>query len=226
MLASSGCVRQMLEPERARVARAARRLAGAGLVVGTAGNISERAGELVAITPTGAMLAELRPEDVAVVDLDGQHRDGELAATSELGLHLGVYARYDAGAVVHTHAPIGTALACVLDQLPVVHYHMLLLGGPVRVARYATFGTPELAEATLDALHERTAALMSNHGTIAHGPDLSTAVERSLLLEWACGIYWHAAAIGTPRVLDEAQQREAVDAAMTRQYGNTKRAPR
>ena len=97
--------------------------------------------------PTGAVLAELEPEQVtrrrprrrAVVD-------GELAPTSELDLHLGVYRRYDAGAVVHTHAPMATALSCVLDELPCVHYQMLLLGGTVPVAPYATFGTPELAE--------------------------------------------------------------------------------
>ena len=96
--------------------------------------------------------------------------------TSELELHLGVYRRYEAGAVVHTHAPIATALACVLDELPVVHYQMLALGGPVRVAPYATFGTPELAELTLDALEGRTAALMANHGAIAYRPDLDVAV--------------------------------------------------
>ena len=124
-------------------------------------------------------------------------------ATSELELHLGVYHRYDAGAVVHTHAPMATALACVLDELPVVHYQMLELGGPVRVVPYATFGTSELAQLTLDALSERTVALMANHGTIAHGADLDEAVERSLLLEWACPLYWRAAAIGTPRTLDE-----------------------
>src|SRR5207248_1733319 len=127
-------------------AAAAQRLAAEGLVIGTAGNVSERAGELVAVTPTGAMLADLRAEEVAVVDLEGGHVDGELQATSELDLHIGVYRRYDAGAVVHTHAPMATALACVLDELPIVHYAMLAFGGPVRVAPYATFGTPQLAE--------------------------------------------------------------------------------
>src|SRR5579862_6549828 len=134
----------MLERERERIAAAARRLAEEGLVMGTAGNLSERAGELIAVTPTGGVLAELSPSEVAVVDLDGRQRDGQLAATSELGLHLGVYERYRAGAVVHTHAPFATALACVLDELPIIHYHLLALGGPVRVVPYATFGTPAL----------------------------------------------------------------------------------
>jgi L-fuculose-phosphate aldolase len=213
----------VLEPARERVAAAGRRLAEAGLVLGTAGNVSERADELVAITPTGGVLETLTADQIVVVDLDGGHVDGDLVATSELGLHLGVYRRYGAGAVVHTHAPLASALSCVLDELPVIHYHLLMLGGSVRVAPYATFGSPELAEVTLDALRDRSAALMANHGAIVHGPDLATAVEGSLLLEWACGVYWHAATLGTPRVLGSDQQTAVVKTVVERGYGATQR---
>jgi L-fuculose-phosphate aldolase len=212
----------MLDTERQRVADASRRLAASGLVLGTAGNVSARAGELVAVTPTGAFLEQLEADDIAVVDLGARHVHGRFTATSELALHLGVYERYDAGAVVHTHAPMGTALSCVLDELPVIHYQMLELGGPVRVARYATFGTTELAQLTLDALRERGAALMSNHGTIAHGHDLDAALGRALLLEWACSLYWHAASIGTPRTLDEEQCAAFITALIDRGYGTTR----
>jgi L-fuculose-phosphate aldolase len=212
----------MLEREREGVARAARRLADAGLVIGTAGNLSARTGELVAITPTGATLATLAAEQVAVVDLDGRQRGGELEPTSELDLHLGVYRRYDVGAVVHTHAPYATALACVLDELPIVHYSLLDLGGPVRVAGYATFGTEELAEQTLAALAGRSAALMANHGTVAHGADVEQAVGHTVLLEWACELYWRAAMIGKPRVLDEAQCEAVLSAKRERGYGTVK----
>jgi L-fuculose-phosphate aldolase len=212
-----------LQRERERVAAASRRLAARGLVLGTAGNVSERHEDLVAVTPTGAVLERLEPEQIAVVDLGGNQLEGPFAPTSELQLHLGVYERYRAGAVVHAHPPIGTALSLVLDELPVVHYQMLALGGPVRVAPYATFGTAELAVLTLDALQGRGAALMANHGTIAHGPDLDVAVEHALLLEWACEVYWRAATIGTPRTLD-ADQREAFVSALTeRGYGMTRR---
>jgi L-fuculose-phosphate aldolase len=216
----------VLEQERERIAAASRRLAGEGLVLGTAGNVSERSGQLVAITPTGATLAELTAEQIAVVDLDGDHIDGELAATSEIDLHLGVYHRYDAGAVVHTHAPMATALSSVVDELPVIHYQMLLLGGPIRVAPYATFGSPELAELSIDALDGRAAALMANHGAIAYGSSLDAAVEQSLLLEWACTVYWHAAAIGTPRVLDVDQRQAVLSAALARRYGTMHRIER
>jgi L-fuculose-phosphate aldolase len=208
---------------REQVAAASRRLAAEGLVLGTAGNVSARHEDEVAITPTGAVLAELEAEHVSVVDLDGEQVDGDLAPTSELDLHLGVYRRYDAGAVVHTHAPMATALSCVLDELPCVHYQMLLLGGPVPVAPYATFGTPELASSVLDALEGRRAALMANHGAIAHAGDLDEALELSLLLEWACTVYWRAAAIGEPRALGAEEREAVVEAALSRRYGATHR---
>jgi L-fuculose-phosphate aldolase len=213
----------MLEGEREEVAHASRRLAAEGLVLGTAGNVSRRSGDRVAITPTGAVLADLEPEQVTVLDLDGNVVDGRLEPTSELDLHLGVYRRYEAGAVVHTHAPMATALSCVLeDELPCVHYQLLLLGGSVPVAPYATFGTPALAESVLDALEGHTAALMANHGAIAYASDADAAVELSLLLEWACTVYWHAAQVGTPRALDEKQQQAVVEAAAARRYGTTR----
>ncbi|HTT26972.1 MAG TPA: class II aldolase/adducin family protein [Solirubrobacteraceae bacterium] len=205
--------------ERERIVAAARRLAEDGQVAGTAGNLSERAGDLVAVTPTGGALDSLTPEQVAVVDLDGEQVDGDLRPTSELGLHLGVYRRYGVGAVVHTHPPYATALACVVDQLPVVHYQMLALGGSVRVARYETFGTEELAAVTLDALEGRAAALMASHGAIVHGPDLDVAMAQSSLLEWACALYWRAAAIGQPRTLNERQLMDVVNAIVGRGYG-------
>lgn len=206
------------------MAGAARRLAADGLVTGTAGNVSMRADDLVAVTPTGARLEDVTPEQVAVVDLDGEQVDGELSPTSELGLHLGIYRRLDAGAVVHSHARFATALACVLEELPVVHYQMLALGGPIRVAPYATFGTPELAELTLKALQGRSAALMANHGAIAYGPDLDTAMDQALLLEWACELYWRASALGTPRTLNCSEQLAFVETVSRRGYGITRRS--
>src|SRR3954468_4782398 len=214
----------MLEREREQVAGAARRLATAGLVAGTSGNVSVRLDHRVAITPTGGVLAELEPEHVPVVGLDGEVLDGALAPTSEIDLHLSVYQRFGAGAVVHTHAPMATALSCVLDELPVVHYEMLMLGGPVRVARYATFGTPELAQSVVEALDGRTAALMANHGAVTHGADLAAAVRATELLEWAATVYWNAHAIGAPRVLDEAQQQAVIDAGVARRYGRVQPA--
>ncbi|MFG2968149.1 class II aldolase/adducin family protein [Streptomyces sp. NPDC048288] len=210
-----------LVQERAAVADVCRRLGAAGLLIGTAGNVSVRVGDRIAVTATGAVLAQLTAGQVTVVDLDGKVCAGTLQPTSELDLHLGVYRRYGAGAVVHTHAPMATALSCVLDELPCIHYQLLALGGAVRVAPYATFGTPELAESVLTALDGRSAALMANHGSVTVGPTLDKAVENALLLEWACGVYQHAAALGQPRVLDEQQQLAVIEAAIARNYGTT-----
>ncbi len=210
--------------ERERVAEACRRLAAEGLVLGTSGNVSERAGERIAITPTGGCLAGLTGAEICVVDRHGEHVEGELAASSELALHLAIYERYDAGAVVHAHPPIGTALGCVIDELPLVHYGMLAFGGSIRVAPYATFGSADLAAGTVEALDGRNAALMASHGTVNFAADLGTAVENALLLEWACEVYWRASALGTPRTLDAGEQQAVLDTVASRRYGTTHRA--
>ncbi len=209
----------MPERERELVAAAARRLGDRGLAPGTAGNVSVRIGERIAVTPTGAVLARARADEVAIVGIDGELLDGPHGPTSELALHLGVYRRYGAGAVVHAHPPMATALACVLDELPAVHYQMVELGGSVRVARYATFGTEALAAATLDGLEGRTAALMANHGALTFGDDLDQAMARMELLEWASEIYWRASAIGTPRILTERRLQEVREQLAVRRYG-------
>jgi len=213
-------MRTQFDTEREELAAAARRLAAERLVLGTAGNVSLRAGdEHVVISPTGIALADLRADQVAVVDLQGRPAEDSPAPTSELDLHLGAINRFGAGAVVHTHSPIATALSCVVDEVPIVHYTMLLLGGAVPVAPYRTFGTGELAATTLDALEGRRAALMASHGAVVHAGDVDEAVELALLLEWACEVYWRAVQVGTPRVLDEAEQRAVVEAVVERGYG-------
>jgi len=189
------------DPLREQVAAASRELAAAGLVRATNGNVSARDGDRIAITPTGGALGRLRAGDIAIIDADGDLLEDGPRPTSELALHLGVMARLGAGAVVHTHPPIGTALGLVIDELPCVHYEMVALGGAVRVAPYRTFGSQELADAVIEALEGRSAALMANHGAITFGEDLAQALERAHLLESMCELYWRAAAIGEPRAL-------------------------
>ena len=210
---------------RAAVAAAARALADEGLFIGTAGNVSVRDGDRVAVTGTGVVLGRCTVADVTVVSLDGTVLEGELVPTSELDLHLGIYADTEATAVVHTHAPYSTAVACVLDELPVLHYQQLLLGGAVRVAPYATFGTPELATHVREALAGRQAALMANHGSVAIGATLDKAVEHALLLEWLATLHYRASALGTPRVLTDEEQTDAIIQAISRNYGTQQENP-
>jgi L-fuculose-phosphate aldolase len=204
-----------LASAREQVAAACRRLAAERLVHGGAGNVSARAGDVVAVTPAGAALGSVAPEDIAVVDLDGRRLHGR-PPTSELQLHLGVYRGHGAGAVAHCHAPFATALSMVLDELPCVHYELANLGGAIRVAPYATFGSQALADGVLAALEGRAAALMANHGAVVLGADPAEAVERTILLEWACEVYWRAAAVGAPRVLGPEAMKAAA-AAFARQ---------
>jgi L-fuculose-phosphate aldolase len=211
----------VLEAAREQVAAACARLASEGLVVGTAGNVSMRAGEHVVVTPSGGVFGAMRAEQVAVVDHSGKLVDGPLAPTSELALHLLLYERPDAGAVVHTHAPYATALACVVDEVPAVHYSMLMFGGSLKVAPYATFGTEELARNVERALEGRTACLIQNHGHVGYGHDLDSAVESALLVEWACTVYWRARAIGEPVALSDSQLQEVTSQLERLGYGQT-----
>jgi L-fuculose-phosphate aldolase len=198
----------MLLPDaRAAIATACQELSRAGLVVGTAGNVSVREGDLVAVSPSGLRYADLTPELVGVHRLDGAAVEAPLAPSSELPLHLAIYAaRPAAGAIVHTHSPAATALSALVDEVPAVHYYVAMFGGPtVPVAPYATYGTDELARNVVHALRDRTACLMGNHGAVTVGPDLVTAQDKSTYLEWLCDVYLRASSAGTPRLLPAAE---------------------
>jgi L-fuculose-phosphate aldolase len=197
----------MLLPDaREAIVTTCRELARAGLTVGTAGNVSVRQGDLVAVTPSGVRYAGLAPELVGVHRLDGAAVEAPLAPTSELPLHLAIYAsRPEVSAVVHTHPPAATALSALVDEVPPVHYYAAMFGGPVPVAPYATYGTDELARNVVRALRGRTGCLMGNHGAVTVGPDLVTAHEKSLYLEWLCDVYLRASSAGTPRLLPPAE---------------------
>ncbi len=199
----------MLGDTRAAVAACAGRLTSTGLVVGTAGNVSARSGDLVAITPSGLDYAAMTAELVGVHDLSGADVDAPLRPSSELPLHLAVYAGTDATVIVHTHSPAATALSTVVTEVPAVHYYLAMFGDGVRVAPYAPFGTDELAANAVEALRGRRGALLANHGAVTVGPDLKVALELALMLEWICDVYLRAAAAGTPSLLSAADLDQA-----------------
>ena len=214
----------LLAAEREAVASASRHLAEKGLVIGTAGNISARRDDLVAVTPTGSDLALVTPEMVTVIDLDGNFVDGELAPTSEVPLHTGIYKATNALAVTHAHAMASTAVSCCHDELPALHYSCLELGGSPRTARYARFGSQELADNVAEALKGgRNAALMQNHGSVAYGSTMDQAIHRLELLEWLAELYWRASSMGTPQVLTDKDFEDIIMAAIEHGYGSLKK---
>jgi L-fuculose-phosphate aldolase len=194
------------DADRAALVAGSRTIGESGMVVGSAGNLSLRRGERMLITPRGAELAAVDPRDLVDVALaDGAVAPGHGSASrpsSEAGLHRAVYAATGAGAVVHSHAHYATIVGTLVDELPAIHYAIAAFGGPVRVARYETFGSAELAGAVAEALDGRTAALMANHGAVVAGRDIRQAVALAVQLEWVASVYYHAIAAGSPRLLD------------------------
>ena len=210
----------LLAAEREAVASASRHLAQTGLVIGTAGNVSARQGDLIAVTPTGSDLGDLTAEMITVIDLDGEIVDGDLAPTSEVPLHTGIYKATNALAITHAHAMASTAVSCCHDELPPLHYNCLELGGAPRTAAYATFGSQELADNVIEALKGRNAALMQNHGSVAYGSTMPQAIHNLELLEWLSELYWRASSMGTPHLLTDKDFEAIITAAIERGYGS------
>jgi L-fuculose-phosphate aldolase len=194
--------------ERAEIVAFARRMAGDGLVAGTSGNISRRLGDTIAITPRNRDYDSMTADDVSLIDLDGRPEGGTRPASTETPMHLAVYRAFAAAAVVHTHSPFATVIGTVATELPAVHYLIVTLGGPVRVAPYHVFGSAELAAAVAEAGRDRSAVILGTHGAITWGDDLGQAYRRSVTLEWLAALYWRACQLGSPRILTEAELEE------------------
>ncbi|HTE71299.1 MAG TPA: class II aldolase/adducin family protein [Actinomycetes bacterium] len=197
----------LLAEERGLIAEYGRRMTADRLVVGTSGNLSIRAGDLMAVTPAGHAYGTLTSELVGVHQLDGSAVEGELAPTSELPIHQLIYEHTDAAAVVHTHSTAATVVSTVVDQLPTIHYILAVMGGPIRVAPYASFGSQELAGNVLAAIEDRSGVLLANHGAVTYGPTIQVAYDRALYLEWVAEVWLRANALApsfTPHILSEA----------------------
>lgn len=191
----------LLEKERRDVVETCLFMQSNGLIVGTAGNVSIRVDDKIAISPSGVPYETMTAEDVVVFSMDGERVDGVLEPSSELPLHLSVYRETAAKAITHNHAPASTALGLVVDEIPPSHYYSAMLGGIIRVAPYAEFGTDELARNVTDALKGRSGALMKNHGAITIGPTVKKAAGLLPILEYVCEIHLRAMATGAPIAL-------------------------
>jgi len=199
---------------RALIAEAARAVARAGLVSGTSGNLSFRAGETLLVTPTGRSLGSLAAEDIVALDASGRVV-GAGRPTSEWRLHLAVLAaRPDLAAVVHTHSPAATAASALGRAIPAVHYSVVAAGGEdIPCARYATPGSDALAEAAAAALAGRDACLLAYHGAVAAAASLEAAVALAEAVELLARIWLDLLAVTPePPVLGAAEMAALKDA--------------
>ncbi len=189
-------------PRRALV-QAAQEVERSGLSPGTSGNLSLRVPGGFLITPSGVSYGTMDPADTVFLTSRGDPTGDRLQPSSEWPLHTAIYSdRPDAAAIVHLHSPYATAIACLRQEIPAFHYMVAVAGGnTIRCSRYETYGTVELALAAIEALEDRRACLLANHGQVAIGPSLDEAVRLAREVEDLAQTYSVALETGEPVIL-------------------------
>ena len=193
---------------RQEVMEAVHQIRQLGLAQGTSGNVSLRVPETgdVAVTPSALAYEVIEAADIAVVDRHGMLIEGRYRPSSETPLHLSVYRnRKEVGGVVHTHSAWATALACLGEEIPAVHYLIALVGPRIPLAAYAPYGTDELGDKVVQALGTSQAVLMQNHGVLAVGRTLADAVTVAATVEYVAAVYARARSLGTPLILPDEE---------------------
>lgn len=209
---------------REQIVAACRKLDSSGLNRGSSGNVSCRENDHFLITPTGIPAEDITPSRLVAVDFDGKVL-GIGKPSSEWHFHCDILkARPEINAVVHTHSPHATALACLREDIPPFHYMIAVAGGDsVRCAPYALFGTEILSRHAVAALADRKACLLANHGMITLGRDLDEAMAIAVEIESLCQQYLLARQVGRPALLSAAEMAEVIDRFQT--YGRNAHTP-
>jgi len=204
----------LLEHERVQIVQYGKKMIQHGLTKGTGGNISvfNRAKQLMAISPSGLDYLSTKPEDVVVVDLSGNVVDGNRKPSSEIEMHAIFYEkREDLNAIVHTHSPFAATVSALHWDLPAASYLVAFAGENVRCAEYATFGTRELAEKAYEAMHDRKAVLLANHGLLAGGENLQQAFNVAEEIEFCAEIFVRARSIAEPVIIPSEEMQRLVE---------------
>jgi L-fuculose-phosphate aldolase len=196
----------MAETRRRQLVETAVAMNRRGINQGTSGNLSVRREDGMLITPSGMAYSTLEPDDIVLVDGAGQHH-GPRLPSSEWRIHHDIYrARPDAAAVLHAHPRDCAALACLREPIPAFHYMVAVAGGrDIRCAPYATFGSQALSDHVLEALKDRQACLMANHGLLCLGQGLDQALALAIEVEQLAGTYLRCLAVGKPVILDDEE---------------------
>ena len=203
----------MMMQEKEQVVRYGKKLIDRRLTTGSGGNISvcNREKNLVAISPSGLDYYETTPEDIVILDIDGNLVEGKHRPSSESGMHLAFYKnRADVSGIVHTHSKFATAIACMGWELPAVHYLIGMAGHRVRCTGYATYGSDELAKKALETIGDSNAVLLANHGLIALGEDVDRAFSTAEHLEFVSEVYYLTKTLGTPNILSDENMDEVM----------------
>jgi L-fuculose-phosphate aldolase len=185
----------------------AKRMSELGLTPGMSGNVSVRSPSGLLVTPSGMPYSELRPDDMVEVKHDDSVRPGQRAPSTEWRLHRDILgARQDVQAIVHTHSLYCTTLSTLRQPIPAIHYMVVLAGADeIPCAEYATFGSDQLALNAVTSLRGANACLLANHGMVALGDSLASALKLAAEVETLAAQYWHAVQVGTPHVLDRPE---------------------
>lgn len=205
----------LLEKERKLITEYGLKLVEKGLTRGTGGNLSirNRKENLMAISPSGIPYDEVSPEDIVVMNLNGDIVEGENKPSSEYELHKIIYNNREIiNSVIHTHPIYATTISCLNKDIPAVHYLIAFAGDKVPCAKYATFGTNKLAKNVNKALGSNyKAALLANHGLITIGEDIKEALEISEMVEFTAEIYYRTETMGNPTILNKRQMKQVLN---------------
>jgi L-fuculose-phosphate aldolase len=183
-----------------------------GINRGKSGNVSARWKNGFLVTPSGLPYEETKPADIVFID-EKSMATGKRAPSSEWRFHFDIYRQKgEAHAVVHAHSSFATTLACLGMRVPAFHYMVAVAGGnDIRCAPYATFGTQALSDHALKALEGRKACLLANHGMIATGASLKSALSLAVEVEALCEQYWCAVQVGQPNLLGDDEMALVVE---------------
>lgn len=197
-----------------------RRMNASGINQGTAGNVSVRNPKGFLVTPTSLPYDMMRPNDLVQMYFDGSY-EGERRPSSEWRFHRDILAsRQDIDCVLHCHSVYATTLAVHHKTIPSFHYMTGVAGGTtIRCARYATFGTQALSDAAIEALQDRLACLLGQHGQISLGRTPAAALALAIEVETLSRLYVQALTLGEPPILDDEEMARVIQQMKNMSYG-------
>jgi L-fuculose-phosphate aldolase len=171
-----------------------------------------RHGQGYLITPSGMPIDEMQAHSMVEMNMHCVSISAR-KPSSEWRFHQDIYqARPEVGAVIHTHSMFATTIACLRKNIPPFHYMIAVAGGDtIRCADYALFGTQALSDYAIEALKDRRACLLANHGMIAVGKTLQLAIDVAIEVETLCEQYWRALQIGEPHLLSTQEMQDVFE---------------